>query len=315
MSPDGQSLITAIGSEQSSIYLQEPGGMRRVTSQGYAYSPTISSDGKMVYYLLRDDSSRAFVTGQLLASDLATGRSEKLFPGFAVTRYDVSSDGRRLVFAALDEAGESGIWLASLTHSFPPRRLTQSEAYRPFFGPGGTIFYLSKQGTQDYVYRMKEDGSAQERVVPDPVIYLLAASPDGQQLVTWVARQGGDSPNAVVVYPASGGTPAVLCTRCSATGPAYTGASIVNWSADQKFFYVRMELPGMHSGSTFVIPLSPGHALPNLPAGGFASVDQLKATPGSREIREANVFPGRDPSTYAVSRATTQRNLYRVWLP
>jgi hypothetical protein len=147
------------------------------------------------------------------------------------------------------------------------------------------------------------------------VIYLLAASPDGQQLVAWVAQQGSDSPNAVVVYPAAGGKPAVLCKRCSATGPAYTGASIVNWSPDQKFFYMRLELPGMHAGSTFAIPLSPGHALPNLPAGGFASLDELKSIPGSRELPEADVFPGRDPSTYALSRATTQRNLYRVWLP
>jgi hypothetical protein len=215
----------------------------------------------------------------------------------------------------LDESGTSAIWLASLTHSFAPRRLTQSEAYRPFFGPDGTIFYLSKQGTQDYVYRMKDDGSAQERVVPDPVIYLLAASPDGQQVVVWVERKEGDSPSAVVVYPVSEGKPSVLCTKCSATGPAYTGASIVNWSPDQKYFYMRLELPGMHSGGTFVIPLSPGHALPNLPVGGLTSIDQLKAIPDSREIVDGSVFPGRDPTTYAVSRATTQRNLYRVWLP
>jgi serine/threonine protein kinase len=89
VAPDGESLITAIGTEQSSIYLQEPSGLRRVISQGYAYSPTISSDGKTVYYLLRNDSSRAFVSGQILATELATSHTEKLFPGFAVTRYDV----------------------------------------------------------------------------------------------------------------------------------------------------------------------------------------------------------------------------------
>jgi serine/threonine protein kinase len=315
VAPDGKSLITAIGSEQSSIYLQQPSGQRRVTSQGYAYSPTISADGKSVYYLLRNDSSRAFVSGEFMASDLATGHNEKLFPGFAVTRYDVSADGQRLVFAALDESGGSAIWLASLARRFPPKRLTQTESYRPFFGPGGTIFYLNRQGSQDYIYRMSEDGSGQERVVADPVIYLLAASPDGKYLVAWVGRKGGDSPNAVVAYPAAGGPAQVVCTRCSATGPAYTGASIVNWSPDQKYFYIRTDLPGMHSGGTFVIPLVPDHALPNLPAGGFASGDALKAIPGARVIPDEDVFPGRDPSTYAVSRATTQRNLYRVWLP
>jgi serine/threonine protein kinase len=315
VAPDGKSLITAIGTEQSSIYLQTPGGLRRITSQGYTYSPTISPDGKLVYYLLRTASSRAFVAGEFLVANLATGRAERVFPGFAVTRYDVSTDGKRVVFAALDEGGKSAIWLASLTRSFPPRRLTQKEAYRPFFGSGGTIFYLSKEDTQDYVYRMNEDGTDQKQVVPDPVIYLLAASPDGQLLVTWIERKEGDSPNAVVIYPASGGKPALLCTHCFATGPAYTGAGIVNWSPDEKLFFIRMDLPGMHSGGTFVIPLSPGHGLPNLPANGFASAEEVRAIPGTWEIPERDVFPGRDPSTYAILRATTQRNLYRVRLP
>ncbi|MFZ0958247.1 MAG: hypothetical protein WAN60_18030 [Candidatus Sulfotelmatobacter sp.] len=252
-------------------------------------------------------------------ADLATTHSEKLFPGFAVTRYDVSADGKRVVFAALDAQGKSAIWLASLTHGFPPKQLTQSEAYRPFFGPRGTILYLSKVGAEDFVYSMNEDGTGQKRVVPDPVIYLIAASPDGQLLVTWVERKverkEGDSPSAVAIYPVSGGKPMLLCQRCSATGPSYNGAGIVNWSPDGKFLFIRMDLPGMHSSGTLVIPLNPGHLLPNLPPNGFESVEQVKAIPGTREIPERDVFPGRDPSTYAILRATTQRNLFRVRLP
>jgi Tol biopolymer transport system component len=152
--------------------LQSPSGVRRITSQGYANSPTISPDGKQVYYLLRNGSSRAFVAGELFVADLATGHSEKPFPGFAVTRYDVSTDGKRVVFAALDAEGRSAIWLASLTPSFAPKRITQNEAYRPFFRSEGAIFYLSKVGAEDFVYSMNEDGTGQKRVVPDPVIYL-----------------------------------------------------------------------------------------------------------------------------------------------
>jgi hypothetical protein len=61
--------------------------------------------------------------------------------------------------------------------------------------------------------------------------------------------------------------------------------------------------------------LSPGHGLPTLPANGFTSAEEVKAIPGAREIPERDVFPGRDPSTYAILRATTQRNLFRVRLP
>jgi serine/threonine protein kinase len=313
--PDGKSLITAMGVAQSSIYLQEPSGLRQLTLQGYAYMPSISPEGKQVYYLLRTGSSRAFVAGDLRAVELVTGHNEKVLPGFSVARYDISADGKQVVFAALDAGGESSVWLASLTRSFPPRRLTQKEGFRPFFGPSGYIFYLSRQEDKDYVYRVKEDGTSQERVIADPVIYLLAVSPDGQQLVTWVERKEGDTPSAVVVYPLSGGKPSVLCTRCAATGPAYVGASIVNWSPDGKFFYLRMELPGMYTRSTYVIPLATGHTLPNLPANGFTSAEELKAIRGVREIPHKDVFPGRDPLTYAISATTAQRNLYRVRLP
>jgi eukaryotic-like serine/threonine-protein kinase len=315
VAPDGKSLVTAIGSEQSSIYLQEPGKLRQITSQGYAYSPSISADGKRIYYLLRTDSSRAFVAGEFRAAELATGHSENLLPGFSVARYDVSSDGERVVFAAMDTHGKSSVWLASLTHSFPPKRLTQREAYRPFFASGGAIYYLGDDDQRLYVFRMNEDGSSDGKVLRDPVIYLIAVSPDGQQLVAWIERSDPRSTTAVAIYPASGGKAVLLCARCSATGPAYTGSGIVSWSPDEKFLYFRVDLPGMSSTSTFVIPLTPGHALPNLPPNGFESADELKKIPGVREIPETDVFPGRDPTRYAISRTTTQRNLYRVWLP
>jgi serine/threonine protein kinase len=315
VAPDGKSLVTAVGTEQSSVFLHDSHGLRQITSQGYAYSPSISPDGKQIYYLLRTDSARAFVAGELHSVDLATGRDDSPLPGFAISRYDISHDGQRIIFAALDQKTGSTIWLASLTHSFPPRQLTRTESYRPYFAPGGVIFYLSRDGNRDYVYRMEDDGTARQRVIPDPVIYLLGVSPDGREIVVWVGQTGSSSPNAVVVYPSDGGKPFPLCTRCGATGPAYAGSAIVDWSPDQKFFYFRLDLPGMHSSNnSFAIPLAPGHVLPDLPPVGFATVDELKAIPGVREIPERNIFPGRDPLTYAAMHTATLRNLYRVWL-
>ncbi|HLY04743.1 MAG TPA: protein kinase, partial [Rhizomicrobium sp.] len=236
VAPDGKSLVTAVGTEQSSIFLHDSQGLRQITSQGYAYSPSISPDGKQIYYLLRTNSARAFVAGELHSVDLATGRDDNSLPGFSISRYDISRDGQRIVFAALDQKTGSTIWLASLSHSFPPRQLTKTESYRPYLAPGGEIFYLNRDGNRDYVYRMKDDGAAQERVIPDPVIYLLGVSPDGREIVVWVGQTGSNSPNAVIVYPSDGGRPFPLCTRCGATGPAYTGSAIVNWSLDQKYF-------------------------------------------------------------------------------
>jgi serine/threonine protein kinase/Tol biopolymer transport system component len=315
LEPDGKSLITGIGVHRSSIFLQQPSGERQVTAQGYAYSPAISPDGTKVYYLERSGGSRAFVTGELWGTDLASGHSEKILPGFSVTRYDVSADGKRIAFAAADAEGKSYLWLASLTRSFPPLQLTKTESYRPFFGMHGTIFFVGKEGADDYLERINDDGTGLARVVDKPVIYLLGVSPDAKWLVAWIELKGAESPNAVVLYPADGGEARMLCHKCSATGPAYEGASIVNWSPDGRYFYLRMELPGMTADSTRVIPIPPGRSLPVLPARGIESIQDVLAIPGVRSIPYRDVFPGRDPSVYAFIRRTTQRNLYRVRLP
>jgi hypothetical protein len=42
----------------------------------------------------------------------------------------------------------------------------------------------------------------------------------------------------------------------------------------------------------------------------------VAALPGARLVSdEANVFPGPEPSTYAFTKVTTQRNIYRVPVP
>jgi len=313
--PDGRSVITAIGVQHSSVFLQTPTGERQITSQGYAHSPLLSPDSSRLYYLERNNDSRAFVTGELWEAELASGRREKKLPGFSVTRYDISADGKRIVFAATDKTGRSRIWLASLARNSPPRQLVEGEAYRPFFGSNGTIFFVGKDGADDFIERVQEDGTGLARVLDKPVIYLLAVSPDGKWLVVWLEQKDSESPSAVLLYPAEGGKPRLLCRKCGATGPAYLGASIVNWSPDDRYFYLRLELPGMQVSSVHVIPVPPGQSLPAIPERGIESIQDVLAIPGVRTIPYSDVFPGRDPSVYAFVRSTTQRNLYRVRLP
>ena len=68
-------------------------------------------------------------------------------------------------------------------------------------------------------------------------------------------------------------------------------------------------------GRTYVIPVSPDKLFPPIPRGGFHSEDEIARLPGVRVIEAADVFPGPTPETYAYSRQTVQRNLYRVPLP
>ena len=315
VSSDGRSLITAVGAEQSTVWLHDRSGERQISSEGFAFSPMLSPDGKDVYYVLRSGISHAFWSGELWVADVAKGHAERLLPGFSVARYDISPDGKRVVFAASDAEGKSALWLASLDRRFPPKRLSfSSEAYRPFFAPNGSIVFFGKEGRSNYIYRMKEDGTGQEKLIPDPVIYLLAVSPDGQWVVVWVARKDGESSQAVTAYPSRGGPAKLICEGCSFTGSYYQAASIISWAPNQKFLYLRTAFPGMGSTRTFATPLRAGEALPKLSSSGIKSERDLLALSGSRMIEQKDVFPGSDPSTYVFIRTATQRNLYLLQL-
>jgi Tol biopolymer transport system component len=264
---------------------------------------------------VRGSSSRSFVAGELWVSDLATGRRERLLPGFEITRYDVSADGNRIIFAASDSAGKSFLWLASLDRRFPPRQMTTAEAFRPFFAPDGEIFYLEKDGDSDYVYRMKEDGSGKQRIVPDPLIYLISSSPDRKWVVVWKATNDPINTQEVVAYPTAGGEPRLICKGCSATGPANLGAPTVSWSPDQKYFYLNSSIGMMSGYKSYRIPLARGAALPPLPSSGFRSQRDLLSLPRASVAEQSDIFPGPNPGVYAFNQTTTHRNLYRVQLP
>ena len=311
LAPDGRSFITSIGAEQSTVWLHEPGGDRQITSEGYAYTPSVSPDGSKVYYLVRAGSSRAFVHGELWVSETASTHHERVLPGFLVTRYDISPDGKQVVLAAIDSADKSSLWLAPLDHRSSPRQLISGDASRPFFAPGGTIVFFGKEGEWGYVYQMKEDGTGKEKVTEDPVLYPIAISPDGQWVVAWVAYQGGETMQALVAYPLGGGPKKLICSACQVSGPRNPGGPMVSWSRDQGALYFKSILGGMNR-NTFMIPLRSREPLPDFPGSGVQSDRDLLAFPGTRVIQEEDLFPGYSPLVYAFTRKTTRRNLYKI---
>jgi serine/threonine protein kinase/Tol biopolymer transport system component len=122
---EGRSLVTSVGMEESAIWIRDSNGERQISSEGFAEWPFLSPDGTKAYYLVRPrGSTRSFTSGasgggvvesgELRAVELRGGRSEQPLPGFAVSGYDISLDGRWIVFAAQRPHGESHLWIASL---------------------------------------------------------------------------------------------------------------------------------------------------------------------------------------------------------
>jgi eukaryotic-like serine/threonine-protein kinase len=313
VAPDGRSLITAVASRQSTIWVHGPKSERQISSQGFAYMPSFSWDGKRLYYLARNSPGK--LSGDLRSVELNSGHNEQLLPGISIARYVVSPSGKRVAFTRADTSGDSGIWISPVDRHSPPRQLVTSEADMPKFSRDGDIFFVHHEAGAGHVFRMKEDGTEAHEAIPDRTDVLISVSPDGRWIV--VANDITDTAprQNVIAYPLRGGRPRVLCTMCAVgTGEVYP--PLINWSSDQKSLYISLNNNGStDQPKTVVIPLNSGAAFPQFWRAELLTDPELSKFPGVRVLNLTNLFPGPDATTYALWRMRTQSNLYRVSFP
>jgi DNA-binding winged helix-turn-helix (wHTH) protein/Tol biopolymer transport system component len=310
VSPDGRTLITSAGIKESTVWLHDSQGDRQVSGEGFASVPGLgfvgtgvrsvfSPDGKRLFYLVRKRGSRAFKSGELWMTDLATGRIEAVLPGVSMTEFDLAPDGEHLAFTALDEEGNPHAWLAQLDAHKPPKQLTLSVARQPYFGPGGDVYFLLREGAQEFLYTVGPNDIAPRVIDSEPSAEFSNISPRGDWLLS-----GSDS-GTVVARPVKGGSVIRICSSCGA-----------GWGSGSKFLYIRFRNIGeMAGGRTIAIGLPASKELPMLPASGLKSAEDVKGVDVVAEIDMTGktVFaPGPNPSIYAYSRLTVQRNLFRI---
>jgi eukaryotic-like serine/threonine-protein kinase len=241
----------------------------------------------------------------LWVSDLESRLNEPLLPGFPIReegvsgrpRYDVSPDGRQVVVESVDREGKNRLWLAPLDRKSPPRQIPNVEGDGPLFDPGGEIVFRAREGDYGFAFRVREDGTGLRKASDHPVIETESISPDGQWLAVY-ARPSGEAAGAMLVLPLGGGPPVQI----------YGTGIGMKWSRDGKLLLLEL-------GQTYVLPLPLGRTLPEIPAGGFQSEDEIAKLPGVRIIANPDVAPGPTPELYAFSRETVQRNLYRIPVP
>jgi serine/threonine protein kinase len=300
--PDGRSFVTSIGTSQSTIWIHDASGDRQITSEGYAFMPSLSPDGKTLYYVVRSNGLRSWNQGSLWAVDLENGQPQRLLPDFEIVHYSLSADGRRAVFIPVDENGRTPVWITSLDGTASPRQLTSMDAMPAFFGAPGEVLFGSIGHEDSFIYRIHENGGELQKLIPTPLA-LMAVSPDGR----WLAAQDPAAWGALFVYPAGGGAPVRLCDRCSPPWGTDPIPFHVGWSPDGRFLYWKF------AQSTYAIPVSPERMMPPIPAAGIQSREALSAFPGARLIsEEQHAFPGPLPSVQAFMKVSTHRNIYRV---
>jgi Tol biopolymer transport system component len=318
INPEGRSLLTSVGMEESAVWIRDSNGERQISSEGFAEWPSLSPDGTKAYYLVRPPgSTRSFTSGasgggvvesgELRAVELKGGGSEQPLPGFAVTGYDISRDGRWIVFAAQDPHGKSQLWIASTDRRFPPRQIPSSTSDdSPVFGHGGDIFFRATEGGSNFIYLVKEDGTGRQKVLPNPILDFFSVAPDGEWLIAGAPVPNEEITAALWAYPVHGGTPVRICA----------GVCSGRWDRAGKLFYVALIEMGSRSGRarTLVLPLPHSRDLPPLPPSGFSSPEDVKGLPGAKVIDEV-ISPGATTSVYVFTRNSVHRNLYRIPLP
>jgi DNA-binding winged helix-turn-helix (wHTH) protein/Tol biopolymer transport system component len=309
MQPDGRSVVTSVGVQQSSIWMHDPAGERSLSSEGEivvdASPPSFGDNDQTLYYLLR--RQKADTSQELWRLTLDTGKSEAVFPGTQMVDYDVSPDGKQVVYTSADPNGRSRMWLAPMDRSSPARPIGDSGDSTPYFGPHGQILFRFSAGNANYLGQMNQDGSGRSKLLPYPIVEVQGISP-GRKWLTAIAPypQGNRVVPIVVAIPLDGGSPRNLCA--SYCRPV--------WSSSGKFLFLTVEASSPTTpGRSLAIPLGPGETLPQFPAGGIQPFAEPSVVPGAQSIARAELIPGKDLSHYAYVNTTQHRNLYRISLP
>lgn len=307
MAADGKSLLTSVGIFDRTIWLHDERGDRQLSSEGSAFETLLSSDGKKLYYLMQSGESPEV---ELWMTELATGKRERLVEAFAVqnsasqTRhYAVSKDGSQIVFAKLDQIGVSHLWLVPADRHSPPRQLpSQASEDTPYFLPDGEIVFRSTEGGLNFLYREKQDGTARQKIVSDPILDLHATSPDGKWVIAGAKVAGAEnSITAISAFPVNGGLPVKLCrTLC-----------YCDWAIQGSSFYMNF-LDG--ETNAYFLPLRGTSGLPDLPADGVRSASDLKSNKKMKVVPHV-VGSAAGPDLYSFTQSNVRRNIYRVFLP
>jgi DNA-binding winged helix-turn-helix (wHTH) protein/Tol biopolymer transport system component len=302
--PEGRALITSVGVHESSLWIHDERGERPLSSEGEVVgSPAFSPDASVVYYLLRRGESS---DAELWRTVVDLGKSDAVFSGISMIEFDVSPDGKQVVYTTAARDGTMQLWIAPVDGSLPAMKVNVSGVRSPHFGAGGQILVQRTEGNKNYLEQINSDGSHSSRIFPYPIGEFQSVSPGRRWVTAEVPSAPDTSLPAILAIPLAEGTPQRICAPYCVT----------RWSTDGKFLFVSVEDSSRTSpGRSLAIPAGPGESLPDLPVGGIAPLAESTVVQGAESVGRGALVPGKDPAHYAWVNITVHRNLYRISLP
>jgi eukaryotic-like serine/threonine-protein kinase len=299
MAPDGKSLITSVGSVDSTVWVHDQQGDHQISSEGDATRPSFSTDGNSLYFLLASGQTRG---KELWVKDLRSEKMERVVPGYSMESYTIFRDGEKVAFAMYDQSGSSSLWIARTNRRSSPVRVSAAgNEDSPDFLPDGGIVFRANEGGSNFIYRMDADGGNRRKISPERVIDMAGVSPDGRWVVAGSVGPDEEHTAATKAFALDGSQPVTLCL----------GYCTVTWDPTGKFAYVVF---WQVRAGTFALPLDHGSNIPGIPPSGIARLEDATGVRGSVAIQH-EVDSAISPSVYAYTQRNAHRNLYRIPLP
>jgi Tol biopolymer transport system component len=292
--PKGRWLITSIGRRSSALWWRDAAGDRQLTTEGFAWAPKLSRDGKQVFFLVQRGSSPQT---RLAVLDFASGQTNVLFSDVVIDQFDISPDAQSVVYSTRAATGNPEVWFASLDRRAAPRRLV-ANADSAFFAGADTVVFRAIERHANFVDRIRLDGSQRDRVREEPVIQPAGTSPDGRWIVLHEGATQAAHAHTRSVFQAVDG---------SASRPICIGPCRTVWTTDADHLFIMF----FTEGRTLVVPLPPGQMFPAAPA----EADPIavwEKLPGARWLNAASFAPGSDPGSYVFTKREELRNLFQI---
>lgn len=304
--PDGHSLITSLGVYQTSMVFHDEKGDHTLSSDGEVIwwpSPVFSQEGKVIFYLLRRGKG---LSTELWQTEVDSGKSEAVLPDVSMASFNISPDGKQVVYTTWVANGVTELWRAPMDRSSAPVRLGILGARMPQFGGQGQILFQRAEGGTNYLEQSDGDDKNVSKVVPYPISDLQSISPSRKWVILAAARPTQDHRQTIMAVSLQDGSQKILCTDYCTP----------KWSPDGKYLFITVQYVSRNSpGRALAIPMGADETFPEFPAEGIPPLADPSVVQGSRSVPRSVVVPGLDPDHYAWINATVQRNLYRILLP
>jgi serine/threonine protein kinase/Tol biopolymer transport system component len=295
MATDGKSLVAAVGNTQFTAYLHDKDGDTPL-SNGSTIHPKFSYDGKKIYFLETNGQTNQ---DELWVKDIGADHADPVLPGYAMSDYSVSAEGKLVAFVQRDKH-LSSVWVAPTDRRSSPVKISADRVEdSPRFLPNGDLVVRSIENNALYLFIEKSDGTNRRRIGDKPVVDFYHLSRDGKYALAYTTAPDPTSPAYGVLLPINGGEPRVICRAfCDLV-----------WDPAGKFVVVRMDIGGRVA---YAIPVDPATGAPRMsnPAG-FASNQDLAAEKGAILIKHP-VQSLLDLNTYLYTEDITRRNIYRI---